>query len=87
MMRGMASKSIFESKYGSRERRATRQNIAENLNKCEEFALAARSLRDQFITVMKRYKLKAIQEVKGTRLASEELSENEQLLEELTERL
>ena len=35
---------------------------------------------------MKRYKLKAIQEVKGTRLASEELSENEQLLEELTER-
>ena len=38
-MRGMASKSIFESKYGSRERRATRQNIAENLNKCEEFVL------------------------------------------------
>ena len=81
MMRGMASKSIFESKYGSRERRATRQNIAENLNKCEEFALAARNLRDQFITVMKRYTLKAIQEVKG-----KELSENEQLLEDLIER-
>ena len=35
---------------------------------------------------MKRYKLKTIQEVKGTRLASGELSENDQLLEDLIER-
>ena len=86
MMRGMVSKSIFESKYGSRERRATRQNIAENVNKCEEFTLMARRLRDHFITLMKRYNFKARQEVKGTSLESEELSENEQLLEDLIER-
>ena len=35
---------------------------------------------------MKRYKSKTRQEVKGTDLGGEELSENEQLLEDLTER-
>ena len=32
MMRGMASKDIFESKFRSRERGVIRQNIADNLN-------------------------------------------------------
>ena len=58
MMRGMASKGIFESKYRSRERRATWQNIADNLNSCEEFAVTAQSLRDDFTTLMRRYKSK-----------------------------
>ena len=52
MMRGMASRGIFENKYGSRERRATWQNIAGNLNKFEEFALTARNFRDHFTTLM-----------------------------------
>ena len=53
VMRKMASKGIFESKYGSRERGATWQNMAENLSYCEEFALTARSLRDDLTTLMK----------------------------------
>ena len=44
----MASKSIFESKSGSRKREATWQNKADNLNNCEEFAAKMRSLRDYF---------------------------------------
>ena len=82
----MASKGIFESKYGNRERGAIWQNIAKMLNNCKEFALTARSLRYQFTTLMKRCKPKIRREVKGTGLGGKELSENEQLLEELIER-
>ena len=53
MMRGMASKGIYENKSGSRERGVTWQNMAENLNNCEEFALTVRSLRVHFTTLMK----------------------------------
>ena len=55
---------IFESKSGSRERRATWQNIVNNLNNCEEFVVTARRLRNHFATLMKRYKSKTIQELK-----------------------
>ena len=59
IMRGMASKGIYESnlKVG---------NIADDLNKCEEFAVTARGLRDHFTTFMKRYKSKTRREVKGS---------------------
>ena len=56
------------------------------LNNCEEFAVAVRSLIDHFIALMKRYKSKTRREVKGTGLGGEELSENEQLLEDVIER-
>ena len=82
----MASKGIFESKYGNKERGAIWQNIAKMLNNCEEFALTARSLRYHFTTLMKRYRPKTRREVKGTGLGGKELSENEQLLEDLIER-
>ena len=85
-MREMASKAIFESKSGSRERGAIWQNIADNLNKFQEFAVMARSLRDNFTTLMKKYKLKTRQLVWGIGLNGEELCENEQLLEDLIER-
>ena len=81
MMRGMASKDILESKSGNRERRVIWQNIVDNLNKCEEFHLGF-----HFTTLMKNYKSKIRQEVKGTGLGGEELSENEQLLEDSVER-
>ena len=61
-------------------------NIADNLNNCEKFGVTARGLRDRFTTLMKMYKSKTRREVKDTGLGSEELSENEQLLENLTER-
>ena len=86
MMRRMASKGIFESKYGSGERGAIWQNIAGSLNNCEEFALTARSLRDHFTTLMKSCKSKPRWEVKGTGSEGDKLSENEQLLEDLIER-
>ena len=82
----MASKGIFESKYGNKERGAIWQNIAKMLNNCEEFALTAQSLRYHFTTLMKRYRPKTRREVKGTGLGGKELSENEQLLENLIER-
>ena len=85
-MRRMASKGIFESKYGSGERGAIWQNIAGSLNNCEEFALTARSLRDHFTTLMKSCKSKPRWEVKGTGSEGDKLSENEQLLEDLIER-
>ena len=50
-------------------------NIADNLNNCEEFTVTARGLRS-----------KTRRQVKGTALGSEELSENEQLLEDVIER-
>ena len=81
----MTSKGIFESKYGSRERGATWQNITENLNNCKEFATTARSLRDHFTTFMKRFKSKTRREVKGTGRGDEELSKNEQLFEDLNQ--
>ena len=56
------------------------------LNNCKEFALTARSLRYHFTTLMKTYKPKIRREVKGTGLGGKELSENEQLLEDLIER-
>ena len=77
----MASKGIFESKYGSRERGAVWQNITKNLINWEEFALTARSIWYHFTTLVKWYKSKTRQEFKG-----EELSENEQLLEDIIER-
>ena len=86
MMRGMASKGIFESKYGNRERGAIWQNIAKMLNNCAEFALTVLSLRYHFTTLMKRYKSKTRREVKDTGLRGKELSENEQLLGDLIER-
>ena len=82
----MASKGIFESKYGNRESGAIWQNIAKMLNNCEEFALTVRSLRYHFTTLMKRYKSKTRREVKDTGLRGKELSENEQLLQDLIER-
>ena len=75
-MRRIVSKGIFESKYGSRERGAVWQNIAENSINWEEFALTY-----HFTTLMKWYKSKARQEFKG-----EELSENERILENIIER-
>ena len=86
LMRGMASKGIFDSKYGSGERGAIWPNIAENLNNCEKFGLRTRSLRDNFTTLVKRCKLKTRREIKVTGLGGEELSENEQVLEDLKER-
>ena len=62
------------------------RNIAGNLNNCEELAVTARGLRDHFTTFMKRYKSKTRREVTGTGVGGEELSENEQLLEDLIER-
>ena len=44
VIRGMASKGIFESKSGSRKKGAIWQNIADNLNNWEEFAATARRL-------------------------------------------
>ena len=60
--------------------------ITDNLNNCEGFTVTSQGLRDHFNTLMKRYKLKTRREVKGTNLGGEELSENEQLFEDLTER-
>ena len=65
MMRGMASKCIFESKSGIRERGIIWQNIADNLNNCEEFAVTALSLSIHFTTLMENYKSKIRQEVKS----------------------
>ena len=61
-------------------------NIVDNLNNCEKFGVMARGLRDYFTTLMKMYKSKTRREVKDTGLGGEELYENEQLLENLTER-
>ena len=61
-------------------------NIANNLNNCEEFAVTMRGLRYNFTTLMKRNRSKTRQKVKGTGLEREELSENEQVLEDLIER-
>ena len=72
----MASKGVFESKSGSRERGAIWQNIADNLNNCEEFAVTTWSHKDPFITPMKKYKSKTRQEIKGTGLGSEERFED-----------
>ena len=81
MMRGMASKGIIESRSGNREKRFIWQNIVDNLNNCEEFHLGF-----HFTTLMKNYKPKTRQKVKGTGLGGNELSENEQLLEDSVER-
>ena len=54
-------------------------------NNCEEFAVPARSLRDRFTTLMTRYKSKTRREVKCTGLGGEEVSENEQLIEDVIE--
>ena len=81
MMRGMASKGIIESRSGNREKRFIWQNIVDNLNNCEEFHLGF-----HFTALMKNYKSKIRQEVKGTGLGGKELSENEQPLEDSVER-
>ena len=87
MVKGMANKSIFESKYGSLKRGTTWRNIADNLNNCETFAVLTWSVRDHFINLKKKYKSKTRQEVTGIGLGCEELSENEQILEDLIMRL
>ena len=51
MVGEMASKCIFESKSGSRERGAIWYNIADNLNNFEEFALTAQSLPHEKVQV------------------------------------
>ena len=55
-------------------------------NNCEEFAVTVRSLRDHFNNLMKRCQSKARLEIKGTGLGGEDLFENKQLLEGITDR-
>ena len=55
-------------------------------NNCEEFAVTVRSLRDHFNNLMKRYQSKTRLEIKGTGLVGEDLSENKQLLEDISEK-
>ena len=55
-------------------------------NNFEEFAVTASSLRDNFNNLMNRYQSKSILEIKGIGLGGEDLSENKQLLEDITER-
>ena len=87
----MVYKGLFESKSGSREGepRKSTQNIVDNLNNYEEFAVTAWSLRYHFTTLMKKYKSKTRhwrQEIANTGLEGEAFSENEQLPEDLLER-
>ena len=59
LMRGMASKGIYQCKSGSWE-------YSYNLNNCKELAVTAGGLRDHFTTFMKRYKSKIRREVQGS---------------------
>ena len=56
------------------------------MNNWVEFTVTLRSLRDHFNKLMKRYWSKTRLEIKGTGLGGEDLSENKQLLEDVTER-
>ena len=55
-------------------------------NNCKEFAVTVRSLRDHFTNLIKRDKLKTRLEIKKTGLGGEELSEKNQLLDDIMER-
>ena len=87
MVREMANKGIFESKCESWKRGSIWQNIADNLNNCEKLAVLTWRLGDHFINLTKKYKSITKQEVTGIGLGCEDLSENEQILENLIMRL
>ena len=53
---------------------------------CEEFAVTMQRVRDHYNNLMKRQYSKTRLEIKGTNLGGEDLSENKQLLEDITER-
>ena len=78
----------ISNKSGSRERGNSWQNIATNVNAYNDFILSLCAVRDQFIQVScKNINLnKARKEIAGTGLGVEELTEYEQLLENLIER-
>lgn len=85
-MRRMANKGIFESKPGSRERRTIWQNITGHLNDWKFYSNGAKPLRSFYYTYEKAKSISQRQEVKDFGLKGEELSKNEQFLEDLIKR-
>ena len=85
MMKGMASKVYLKVNLEAGEEESFLRIQPMTSNNCKEFAVPARSLRDRFTTLMKRYKSKTRREIKCTGLGGEEVSENEQLFEDVIE--
>ena len=83
MMKEMAANGIFSYKSGSRERGQLWQTIATHLNLLDGSLVTKRSVRDRFTTLMRKYKAKMNQEVKGSGTAGDEPSEYEILIEDL----
>ena len=77
---------VYFKQSGSRERGKSRQNIAISLDAYNDFTVISRTIRDQFTTIMQKYKSKARKEIAGTGLGNEKLTEYKQLLEDLIER-
>ena len=82
----LLKKNIFHLISFQLRKRNSWGNIVTNLNTYNDFTVTLRGVRHQFTTIMGKYKSKARKEIAGTGLAGEELTENEQFLEDIIER-
>jgi len=83
LLREMVSQDIFTHKTGSRERGAVWQHIAKNLNTFEGFNVSPRGVRDRYSNISKKYKVQDNKDRQKTGIGGEELTEFEQLMEEV----
>ena len=85
MLREMAAEGVMHHKPKSGDRGSSWQKVADNLNPLPQFEINTRSVRDRFNILAKKHKVKMAKEERSTGGGGEELSELENLLEELIE--
>ena len=84
LLKEVAVEGVLKQRQKSRDRGAGWQKVADILN-YRGFEITARSARDHFGMVSKRYKAKMAKEKRSTGEGGQELTERKSLLEELIE--
>ena len=82
-LREVAAEGLLIKKEKSRERGAGWQTVANNLNPIFDTELTSRSVRDHYNNLSSKHKARLAREMRATGEGGDELTEKEELLEEL----
>ena len=87
LLREIMTSDLFKFKKGSVQRGERWEEITDNLNHISDPSLKdKRAVRDRWALLRKKYKSKLREEEAGSGISPDELSEKEQLIEELIEK-
>ncbi|CAB4004198.1 Hypothetical predicted protein [Paramuricea clavata] len=82
-LREVAAEGLFAKKEKSRERGSGWQTVANNLNPIFDTELTPRSVKDHYNSLSKKHRARLAREMRATGEGGDELTEREELLEEL----